>query len=123
MTYISLGLRILLTLAFFGAGGAKLAGVEMMVATFDKIGFGQGLRYFTGAVEVIGAALLWMPRRQVIGAAILGGTMVGAVLTHLFILGPSAMPAIILGLLCTAVLYIYRAQIPEVLGRSNTPQT
>lgn len=123
MIYISLGLRILLTLAFFGAGGAKLAGVEMMVATFDQIGFGQGLRYFTGAVEVIGAALLWLPRRQVIGAAILGGTMVGAVLTHLFILGPSAMPAIILGLLCTAVLYIYRAQIPEVLGRSNTPQT
>jgi putative oxidoreductase len=72
---------------------------------------------------VIGAALLWLPRRQVIGAAILGGTMVGAVLTHLFILGPSAMPAIILGLLCTAVLYIYRTQIPEVLGRSNTPQT
>ncbi len=122
MTYISLGLRILLTLAFVGAGGAKIAGVEMMVTTFDQIGFGQGFRYFTGAVEVIGAALLWLPRRQVIGAAILGGTMVGAVLTHLFILGPSAFPAIILGLLCTAVLYIYRAQIPEVLGRSTKDQ-
>lgn len=44
MTYLSLGLRILLTLAFVGAGGAKLAGVEMMVATFDQIGFGQGFR-------------------------------------------------------------------------------
>jgi len=119
MTYLSLGLRILLTLAFVGAGGAKLAGVEMMVATFDQIGFGQGLRYFTGAVEVIGAALLWLPRRQVVGAAVLGGTMVGAVLTHLFILGPSALPAIVLGLLCAAVLYIYRNQIPEVLGRSG----
>lgn len=123
MAYLSIGLRVLLTVAFVGAGGAKLVGVEMMVMTFDQIGFGQGLRYFTGAIEVIGAALLWLPRRQVIGAAILGGTMVGAVLTHLFILGPSAMPAIILGLLCTAVLYIYRTQIPEVLGRSNTPQT
>jgi len=30
MTYVSLGLRILLSLAFVGAGGAKLAGVEMM---------------------------------------------------------------------------------------------
>jgi len=119
MTYLSLGLRILLTLAFVGAGGAKLAGVEMKVATFDQIGFGQGLRYFTGAVEVIGAALLWLPRRQVVGAAVLGGTMVGAVLTHLFILGPSALPAIVLGLLCAAVLYIYRNQIPEVLGRSG----
>jgi len=122
MTYISLGLRILLTLVFFGAGGAKIAGVEMMVATFDQIGFGQVLRYFTGAVEVIGAALLWLPNRQVIGAAILGGTMVGAVLTHLFILGPSAVSAIILGLICAAVLYIYRAQIPAVLGQAHTDQ-
>ena len=123
MTYISLGLRFLLTLAFVGAGGAKIAGVEMMVATFDQIGFGQGFRYFTGAVEVLGAALLWLPRRQVIGAAILGGTMVGAVLTHWFILGPSAFPALILGLLCAVVLFILRAQIPEVLGRTDTEKS
>ncbi|MDM7931552.1 DoxX family protein [Tabrizicola sp.] len=119
MTYLSLGLRAFLTLAFFGAGGAKLAGVEMMVATFDQIGFGQGFRYFTGIVEIVGAGLLWLPRRQVIGAAVLGGTMVGAVLTHWLVLGPSAVPAIVLGLLCTAVLYVHRDQIPEVLGQAK----
>lgn len=118
MKYVSLGLRILLTLAFLGAGGAKLAGVDMMVATFDQIGFGHGFRYLTGIIELVGAALLWVPRRQVIGAALLGGTMVGAVLTHLFILGPSALPAIVLGLLCTAVLYLHRDQISTLLRRS-----
>jgi len=112
MKYISLGLRALLTLAFVGAGGAKLAGVEMMVATYDIIGLGQWFRYFTGAV------LLWIPGRQVVGAALLGATMVGAVLTHLLILGPSAVPSIVLGLLAAAVLYIYRAQIPAYLGRA-----
>ena len=122
MTYISIGLRILLSIAFVGAGGAKLAGIDMMVITFDQIGWGQGFRYLTGAIEVIGVALLWLPRRQVIGAAVLGGTMVGAVLTHWFILGPSAVPAIVLGLLCAAVLYIYRTQISEVLGRENSSQ-
>ena len=122
MTYISIGLRILLSIAFVGAGGAKLAGIDMMVITFDQIGWGQGFRYLTGAIEVIGVALLWLPRRQVIGAAVLGGTMVGAVLTHWFILGPSAVPAIVLGLLCAAVLYIYRIQISEVLGRENSSQ-
>ena len=66
--------------------------------------------------------LLWLPRRQVIGAAVLGGAMVGAVLTHWFILGPSSVPAIVLGLLCAAVLYIYRTQIPEVLGWENSSQ-
>ncbi|WP_420861517.1 DoxX family protein [Algirhabdus cladophorae] len=119
MTYLSLGIRILLTLAFVGAGGAKLAGAEMMVGTFEQLGLGQGFRYVTGAIEIIGAALLWLPRRQVIGAAVLGGTMVGAVLSHLLILGPSALPAIVLGLLCTAVLYIHRGQIPEVLNRTS----
>ena len=120
MVYISVGLRILLSIAFLGAGGAKLAGVEMMVMTFDQIGWGQGFRYLTGAIEVIGVVLLWLPRRQVIGAAVLGGAMVGAVLTHWFILGPSAIPAIGLGLLCAVVLFLYRTQIPEVLGRANS---
>ena len=120
MTYISVGLRILLSIAFLGAGGAKLAGIDMMVITFDQIGWGQGFRYLTGAIEVIGVALLWLPRRQIMGATVLCSTMVGAVLTHWFILGPSAVPAIVLGLLCAAVLYIYRTQIPEVLGRTNT---
>ena len=45
MTYISVGLRILLSIAFLGAGGAKLAGVDMMVMTFDQIGWGQGFRF------------------------------------------------------------------------------
>jgi hypothetical protein len=118
MKYISLGLRALLTLAFVGAGGAKLAGVEMMVATYDIIGLGQWFRYFTGVIEIAGAVLLWIPGRQVVGAALLGATMVGAVLTHLLILGPSAVPSIILGLLAAAVLYIYRAQIPAYLDRA-----
>lgn len=118
MKYLSLSLRILLTAAFVAAGGAKLAGAEMMVATFDAIGFGQGFRYLTGTIEVLGAALLWLPNRQVLGAALLGGTMVGAVLTHWFILGPSALPAIVLGLLCSAVLYLHRGQIPTLLGRT-----
>ena len=123
MTYLSIGLRTLLTLAFIGAGGAKLAGVEMMVATFDQIGFGQWLRYLTGLIEVAGAVLLWVPRKQVIGAAVLGGTMVGAVLTHWLILGPSAAPAMVLGLLCTAVLYFHRDQIALVLGRASSSKS
>ena len=118
MKYLSMGLRALLTLAFVGAGGAKLAGVPMMVETFEAVGFGQWLRYFTGVVEVVGAALLWWPNRQVVGASVLGGTMVGAVLTHWFIIGPSALPAIVLGLLGAAVLYLHRDQISAYLGRA-----
>ena len=119
MTYLSIGLRAILTLVFVGAGGAKLAGVPLMVEGFETIGFGQGLRYFTGFVEVGGAALLWLPNRQVVGAALLGATMVGAMLTNIFILEESAALAIILGLMSAAVLYLYREQIPALLQRTR----
>ena len=118
MKYLSLGLRALLSLAFVAAGGAKLAGVDMMVATFEQVGVGQWFRYVTGIIEIAGAILLWLPGRQVMGAGLLGATMVGAVLSHWFILGPSAVPAVVLGLLCAGVLYIHRPQIPAYLGRA-----
>lgn len=118
MKHISTGLRGLLTLAFVAAGGAKLAGVDMMVATYDAIGLGQWARYATGIIEIAGAVLLWFPGREVVGAGLLGATMVGAVLAHVFILGPTAVPAVVLGLLCAAVLYLHRAQIPAYLGRA-----
>ena len=118
MKYLSLGLRALLSLAFVAAGGAKLAGVDMMVATFEQVGVGQWFRYVTGIIEIAGAILLWLPGRQVVGAGLLGATMVGAVLSHWFILGPSAVPAFVLGLLCAGVLYIHRPQIPAYLGRA-----
>jgi len=119
MKYLSLGLRGLLTLAFVAAGGAKLAGAEMMLGTFDAIGVGHWFRYVTGAIEVGAGLLLWVPGKQVLAAALLGATMVGAVLAHLFILGPSAVPAVILGLICAAVIYLHRDQISDPLGRAT----
>lgn len=119
MTYLSIGLRALLTLVFVGAGGAKLAGIPMMVEEFENVGFGQWFRYFTGLVEVGGAVLLWWPNRQMIGASLLGATMVGATLTHWLIIGPSALPAIVLGLICAAVIYLHRDQIGGLLGRAK----
>jgi hypothetical protein len=44
--------------------------------------------------------------------------MVGAILAHWFILGPSAVPAMVLGLMSAAVLYIHRAQLLAQLGRA-----
>ena len=117
MKYLSYGLRGLLTLAFVAAGAAKLAGVEMMVATFDAIGIGQWFRFLTGFIEVAAPVLLWLPGKQVLGAAILGATMVGAVLAHLLILGPSAVPAVILGLMSSGVIYLHRDQITDAMGR------
>lgn len=111
MQYLSPALRALLALAFAAAGAAKLYGAEVMVQTFDAIGVGQWFRYVTGLIEIGAAILLWVPGLQVIGAAVLVSTMIGAVLSHLLILGPSAVPALVLGALAAVVLYLHRDQL------------
>jgi len=109
--YGLVGVKVLLTLAFVAAGAAKLAGAEMMVQTFEAVGMGQWFRYVTGAIEIAGAVLLWVGGRQVFGAGLLLCTMIGAVLAHLFLIGPSAVPALVLGVLAAMVAFAHRDQI------------
>lgn len=106
--YSLLFLKIIVALPFLGAGIAKIFGVEMMVDTFETIGFGQWLRYLTGIIEIASAILLFVPNKQFYGALLLVCTMIGAVGAHLFWLGPSAVPALILGALAGIIGFIYR---------------
>jgi putative oxidoreductase len=103
--------------AFLAAGSAKLAGVPFMVDLFQQIGLGQWFRVMTGVVEVAGAVALLIPGLASIGALWLGGTMVGAVATHLFVLHTSPVPAVVLGLLNVAVLYLRRDELVALLHR------
>ena len=89
-------LQIISAGMFLLAGGLKLAGVPVMVQLFDTIGVGQWFRYLTGAIEVVGAILLLIPALASYGAAALAVTMVGAIITHLFIIGGNPTPAIVL---------------------------
>lgn len=102
------GVRILLALAFAAAGSAKLAGVPMMVATFEAVGFGQWFRYLTGAIEVIGAIMLLVPSTAFFAGLLLGATMVGATISHLVAVPGSPAGAIVLGLLCALVVWQLR---------------
>ena len=96
---------------FLLAGGSKLLGVPAMVALFDAIGVGQWFRYVTGLIEVGSAIALLVPSFAVFGALALVATMVGAIVTHLFIVGGSpAVPAILL-LGSAAVVWTRRHQV------------
>ena len=101
----------LLALAFVAAGGAKLYGVPMLVEEFQHIGLGQWFRYVTGGLEIIGAILLLLPRKAAFGALLLICIMIGAVISHLFVIGGSAVPAIVLLALNAVVAYAERGQI------------
>jgi hypothetical protein len=80
----------------------------MMVEVFAHIGLGQGFRYVTGGVEAVGAVLLLVPATGLFGALLPGTTMVCAVGTHLFVIGGSPAPAIVLAMLSGYVAYALR---------------
>ena len=103
--------QLALAAMFLLAGGSKLLGVPAMVALFDAIGIGQWFRYVTGLIEVGSAIALLVPSIAVFGALTLVATMVGAIATHLFIVGGSpAVPAILL-LGSAAVVWARRHQL------------
>jgi uncharacterized membrane protein YphA (DoxX/SURF4 family) len=101
---------------FLMVGFFKLSGDPQMVGLFDAIGLGQWFRYLTGSLEVLGAVLLLIPRLSGLGALLLVGTMLGAVATHLFVVGGSPLPAIILLIVTGVVAWGRRQRTMNILA-------
>jgi putative oxidoreductase len=92
-------LRIVFAGVFVLVGVVKFPGEGgPWVRIFELIGFGQWFRYFTGVIEVLGGVLLLIPRATPFAAAMLAPTMVGALLTHVFLVGvgPQSVVATVL---------------------------
>ena len=104
--------QIALAGMFLLAGGSKLFGAPPMVTLFDTIGVGQWFRYVTGFIEVGSAVALLVPRVAVFGAVALLPTMIGAVLTELFIVGGSPIPPAILLVTVAVVVWARRSELP-----------
>lgn len=113
-------LKGLLAAVFLSAGGAKIYGVPMMVENFQQIGLGQWFRYLTGILEIVGAIMVLMPRVAAIGGVLLSCIMVGAIATHLLLMGGSAVPAIVLLVLSAIVVFAHRDQIDSLFDRYDT---
>jgi len=77
--------QVVLAVIFLMAGGSKLAGVPAMVSLFDAVGLGQWFRYVTGVIEITSGIALLVPRTAVFGALLLIPTMLGAMVTNVFI--------------------------------------
>lgn len=74
-----------LTVIFIVMGGGKLLFAESAIARFAGWGLPDWLRILTAVVEIGGAVLVAIPAARLIGASILAGVMLVAVLTHLAI--------------------------------------
>jgi hypothetical protein len=99
------------------AGFAKLTGAPEMIALFDAVGVGQWFRYATGALEVLGAVLLLVPALAGVGALVLASVMLGAVLTHLFLIGGSPVMPLVLLVVVAVIAYARRDRTLRLLGR------
>jgi uncharacterized membrane protein YphA (DoxX/SURF4 family) len=73
------------------------------VEIFERIGFGQWFRYFTGAIQMSGGILMLFRRTLTIGAAMLAATMLGAAIVDAIILGSPLLiiPLMLLFLVAT----------------------
>lgn len=111
-------LRILLTAAFVYYGLRKVMSVEADVLIYEAIGFGQFPRFITGSIELICAALLWVPRFQVWGALGLVGTMIVGTSALVLFAGLPFWHLILLGVIAGWVVWAYRHQIQPYLRKS-----
>ena len=101
---------------FLMVGFLKLSGDPQMIALFEAIGLGQWFRYVTGSLEVLGAVLLLTPRLSGLGALLLVGVMLGAVTTHLFVVGGNPLQAIILLIVTGVVAWGRRKRTMNILA-------
>ena len=100
---------------FLMVGFLKLSGNAQLVGLFEAIGLGQWFRYLTGTLEVVGAFLLLIPRTSGLGALMLAGIMICAVVTHVFIVGGSPLMAIILLVVAGVVAWGRRQRAMNLL--------
>jgi putative oxidoreductase len=101
--------RLALIAAFVFIGATKFNDNPngMWFKLFEQIGFGQWFRYFAGVMQVGGALLMLTPWTLTLGAAMLACTMVGAMITDIFVMhavGYALVPLILLGMI-TAVWF------------------
>lgn len=111
----------LLAFAMLGAGATKLMADPMHVTNFvDVWGYGTGMMYFTGLVEVTAALLIVVPASRFYGALLAGAAMVGAVATHLLFAEFGGLVApIVLGSLAGITAFTH---VPvSLVGSQNTP--
>jgi len=109
-------LKLALAALFVFTGGAKLAGLPAMVEVFERVGFGQWFRYFTGVLELGGAALLLWPSTTAFGALLLTIVRVGALLAQLLVLHEDVIHCIVLAVVLAAIVWTHREQLRATGG-------
>jgi uncharacterized membrane protein YphA (DoxX/SURF4 family) len=109
-------LRILLGAAMIFFSIPKLTGDQQAIQTFSQLG-GDPLRYLTGVLELVSGVLLLIPRTALYGAGLTALVMLGAIGSHLTVLGTGGpFPlAIVFLILAGVILWLTRDRISAMV--------
>lgn len=101
-------LQIILAAVFTFTASRKFLADPLPVATVEALGTGQWLRVVIGIAELAGAVGLLIPRLSRVAAACLATLMLGAIGTHVLVIGGSPIPAIALFLASSLIVLLRR---------------
>ena len=101
----------------------KFTGAEESVYIFQTLGVEPVGRIGSGIVELIASILILIPRTTLLGAFLALGTMMGAIFSHIFVLGIVVKDdggtlfalAIITLICCLILVYNQKNKIPDLL--------
>ncbi|MBY0414291.1 MAG: DoxX family protein, partial [Bdellovibrionales bacterium] len=115
---ISWIIRLILSIIFTLAAYLKFSGSHDMILMFNIIGVGQWFRLVTGAIELLGAIFLMIPKLTGFGSVLIMGVMAGAIAAHLYIIGGSFTFPLALLLTSMLELFISRKKIQKAFDRT-----
>lgn len=113
-TYSLYVAMILVALVLIPAGGAKLAGVPQMHASFAALGLPGWFGYFIGICEVAGAIGLFIRPLSALAASGIAIIMLGALYfhaTHTPLV--QGIPALVVLLLCGYIIFRRTRAVPR----------
>ncbi len=119
---LSWALRIVAAIILLQTLYFKFTGQPESVELFSKLGVEPWGRIGTGVMELIASVLLLIPTTIVIGAALGVGLMLGAISSHLLVIGIVSnadggllfVLAWVVLLCCAAVLILHKTQVEKI---------
>lgn len=125
MKTASLVLRLLAAIILAQTLFFKFTAAPESVYIFSTLGVEPWGRLFAGFSELIAVGLLLVPATRLLGALAAIGIMMGAILSHIFVLGIVVENdggelfalALTVTIACFAVLYIERKELEQLIGK------
>jgi uncharacterized membrane protein YphA (DoxX/SURF4 family) len=109
-------LRVLVAALFLFAAFMKLSSQPMMVEEFGVVGLGQWFRFFTGALELVGAIAVLTPAVSGLGALLLLCVDIGAFVAQITMIHQDWVHTIVIGAVIALLAYLQRDQIRSRIG-------